>query len=218
VTGIRGKSTEILEIRSVIIKNPRQVWRVKNLERGSESFGRRRGFFAILALTLIAPHPAFVRAYAADKGFYIEVPYIRQVGNYCGPSALAMVLRYWGHPADQNTLAEAFRPFPPRGLSGAQLKELAASYHFTAYSFSGSPEAILDHLSKGRPLIVALSSSQLLNQNHYMVVVGWDAQKRNWIVHDPAEGPYRRLSEKKFKDRWTKLKNWTLLVLPPGGK
>ena len=91
-------------------------------------------------------------------------------------------------------------------------------YHFAAHSFSGSSEVILDHLSKGRPLIVALSSSRLLNQNHYLVVVGWEAQKRNWIVHDPADGAYRRLSEKKFLDRWTELKNWTLLVLPPGGK
>ena len=202
----------------MILKGPRQGWRVKNLERGPESFGRKRGFFTILALTLVVSRPVFVRVFAADKGFYIEVPYVRQVGNYCGPSALAMVLRYWGQPVDQNTLAKAFRPFPPRGLSGAQLKELAAMYHFAAHSFSGSSEVILDHLSKGRPLIVALSSSRLLNQNHYLVVVGWEAQKRNWIVHDPADGAYRRLSEKKFLDRWTELKNWTLLVLPPGGK
>jgi ABC-type bacteriocin/lantibiotic exporter with double-glycine peptidase domain len=191
---------------------------VKNLERGPESFGRKPGFFTILALTLVVTRPVFVPAHAAAKGFYVEVPYVRQARNYCGPAALAMVLRYWGQPADQNTLAGAFRPFPPRGLSGAQLKELAASYHFAAHSFSGSSEAILDHLSKGRPLIVAVSSSQLLNLNHYLVVVGWDAEKRNWIVHDPSDGPYRRLSEKSFLDRWGDLKNWTLLVLPAGGK
>jgi ABC-type bacteriocin/lantibiotic exporter with double-glycine peptidase domain len=172
----------------------------------------------MLALALLAPRPVMMGAGAADKGFYIEVPYIRQAGNYCGPAALAMVLRYWGQPADQHTLADAFRPFPPRGLSGAQLKESAARYHFAAHSFAGSREVILDHLSKGRPLIVAVSASPLLNLNHYLVVVGWDAQKRAWIVHDPADGPYRRLSDKKFLDRWTDLKNWTLLVLPPRGK
>ena len=77
---------------------------------------------------------------------------------------------------------------------------------------------ILDHLREGRPLIVAMSSSRLLNLNHYVVLVGWDAEKRSWIVHDPTDGPYRRLSEKKFIDRWNKLENWTLMVLPEGGK
>ncbi len=162
--------------------------------------------------------PISIPTDASNKGFYIDVPYIHQVGNYCGPSALAMVLRYWDQPIDQYELANAFRPFPRKGLSSLQLKDLAARYKFAAYSFSGSTEMIVDHLSKGRPLIVALSSSRLLNQNHYVVLVGWDAQKRNWIVHDPADGPYRRLSEKKFIDRWNKLKNWTLLVLPEGGK
>lgn len=178
----------------------------------------RRISCTILTLILLVACPTPFSNYASNKGFYIEVPYVHQVGNYCGPAALAMVLRYWDQPTDQYELANAFRPFPSKGLSGVQLKELAARYKFTAHSFSGNSEMILDHLREGRPLIVAMSSSRLLNLNHYVVLVGWDAEKRSWIVHDPTDGPYRRLSEKKFIDRWNKLENWTLMVLPEGGK
>jgi hypothetical protein len=77
---------------------------------------------------------------------------------------------------------------------------------------------VLDHLRKGRPLIVALSSSRLMNLNHYLVLVGWDAEQQEWIVHDPADGPYQRLAAGKFSGRWAHLDNWTLLVLPETGK
>jgi len=86
---------------------------------------------------------------AQEKGFYIETPYVYQVHNYCGPAALTMVLRYWDRSVDQYELANRFQPFPDKGLSGAQLKELASEYGFSAYSFSGQPEEIREHLANG---------------------------------------------------------------------
>ena len=155
---------------------------------------------------------------AQEKGFYIETPYVYQVHNYCGPAALTMVLRYWERSVDQYELANRFQPFPEKGLSGAQLKELATEYGFSAYSFSGQPEAIREHLAKGRPLIVALHSSTLLNTNHFVVVVGWDPSSQEWIVQDPAGGAYQRHSARDFSSRWDKLDNWVLLVVPDSPK
>lgn len=156
--------------------------------------------------------------YSMKGGFYLKVPYVRQVKNYCGPAALASVFRYWKRSADQHQLAAKFSPFPKKGLSGAQLKELAAGQDFVAYSFSGNSEMVLAHLRKGRPLIVALSSSKLLNLNHYVVLVGWDEEALEWIVHDPADGPYKRFEAEKLSKKWSELENWTLLVLPETGK
>jgi len=155
-----------------------------------------------------------LQVYSSSGGFYLEVPYVRQVKNFCGPAVMASVFRYWEHPADQHLLAARFSPFPKKGLSGSQLKELAEDYQFEAYSFRGSKRVVQDHLRKGRPLIVALSSSRLLNLNHYVLLVGWDEKAQEWIVHDPAEAPYKRIKAGKFQDRWSELDNWTLLVLP----
>jgi len=172
----------------------------------------------IIGVFILLLNPPHSLLYSSGNGFYLEVPFVRQVKNYCGPAALASVFRYWKQPADQYELAAEFRPFPGKGLSGSQLKELAAKNNFVAYSFSGSTEVVLEHLRKGRPLIVALSSSKLLNLNHYVVLVGWDETKQEWIVHDPVDGPYQRLAAKKLSDKWSELDNWTLLVLPQTGK
>lgn len=167
----------------------------------------------VLLLWLVQP-----QVFSFSDGFYLEVPYVRQVKNYCGPAALASVIRYWGRSADQHELAGVFKPFPGKGLSGAQLKQLAAEHQFKAYSFRGSRELVLEHLRKGRPLIVAISSSKLFNLNHYVILVGWDAVRQEWVLHDPADGPYRRLRNEKFLDRWGELDSWTLLILPGNGK
>ena len=67
----------------------------------------------ILMASMNQPH-----SYSSGRGFYLEVPYVRQVKNYCGPAALASVFRYWDRPADQHDLASRFKPFPGKGLSG----------------------------------------------------------------------------------------------------
>jgi len=177
----------------------------------STSFISRAGSCLLLASVSFS---LLTDARGQDRGFYVETPFVHQVQNYCGPAALTMVFRYWGRSVDQYALAERFRPFPKKGLSGAQLKDLAAEYGFSAYSFSGEPDEILDHLRNGHPIIVALHSQGPLNFNHFVVVVGWDPAKKDWIVQDPAGKSYERISAQAFRDRWGKLDNWSLLIVP----
>ena len=85
-----------------------------------------------------------------------------------------------------------FQPFPKKGLSGLELKKLATAEGFQAYSFAGETTEMLDHLRQGRPLITVIDPSILTTNNHYVVLVGWDESRREWIVHDPVKGPYQR--------------------------
>ena len=148
------------------------------------------------------------------KGFYLEVPYVRQAENYCGPAVLAMLLRYWTHPADHHELAGRFKPFPKQGLSGLELKNLAAAEGFQAYSFAGDAPEMLEHLRQGRPLITVIDPSILTTNNHYVVLVGWDESRREWILHDPVKGPYQRRPAGEMARQRSRLQNWTLLVIP----
>ena len=150
----------------------------------------------------------------STKGFFLEVPYVRQAENYCGPAVLAMLLRYWDHPADHRELAGRFQPFPKKGLSGLELKNLAAAEGFQAYSFAGDAPEMLDHLRQGRPLITVIDPSVLTTNNHYVVLVGWDESRQEWIVHDPVKGPYQRRPAGEMARQRSRLENWTLLVIP----
>jgi hypothetical protein len=155
-----------------------------------------------------------IKAYGLDEGFYLDIPYVHQASNYCGPAVLAMVFRYWDHSADQHDIAGKFVTFPRKGLSGEQLKQCANENGFTAFSFKGDRDNLIKHLRQGRPLIIALGPSFPAFTNHYVVVVGWIPSSEEWIIHDPSSGPYQRRSARRLGDQWSKLENWTLLVLP----
>ncbi len=151
------------------------------------------------------------------KGFYLEVPYVHQVHNYCGPAVLAMVFRYWERPIDQYQLAEEWSPFPKQGLSGAQMKESAEKHGFKAFSFSGDVERVSGYLQKGFPVIAAVDSSSITkSSNHFLVLVGWDPSRQEWIVHDPAAGAYSRRAARDFERRWESLEHWSLIIVPDG--
>lgn len=173
----------------------------------------RWGSLLLLLVSLFISF-GFSVAKEVSGGFYLEVPYVKQVSNFCGPASLAMVLRYWGKETSQYDLAEHIQPFPKKGLSGLQLKELAEKSRFSAFSFAGQTEDILNHLRQGRPLIVALGPSLLASSNHYVVLVGWDEPSRKWVFHDPAVGPYRRHSEEKLSKKRAEVEYWTLLIIP----
>ena len=153
----------------------------------------------------------------AGKGFYLQVPYVYQVEKYCGPAVLAMVFRHWDRPMDQYQLARDWSPFPKQGLSGAQLKESAVKHGFQTYSFSGDVDRVLQYLRKSIPVIVAVDSSSITkSSNHFLLLVGWDASRQEWIVHDPARGAYSRRGAPDFERKWAKLDHWTLIIVPDG--
>lgn len=168
-------------------------------------------FILILATSAITVH---AEQKSPAKGFFLEVPYVRQAENYCGPAVLAMLLRYWNHSADHRELAGRFQPFPKKGLSGLELKNLATAEGFQAYSFAGETPEMLDHLRQGRPLITVIDPSVLTTNNHYVVLVGWDESRREWIVHDPVRGPYQRRPAGEMARQRSRLEYWTLLVIP----
>lgn len=164
----------------------------------------------------LLPFPADP-AEATARGFYLELPHVYQVDNYCGPAVLAMVLQYWGRSMDQHQLARHWTPFPKGGLSGAQLKETAVKHGFKAYSFAGNIKRVSKYLKKGIPVIAAVDSSGPANSsNHFVVLAGWDPTRQEWIVHDPAKGAYRRQRSRDFERRWAKLLHWSLVVAPAG--
>jgi ABC-type bacteriocin/lantibiotic exporter with double-glycine peptidase domain len=143
---------------------------------------------------------------------FLDVPFVAQRTNGCAAAALTMVLRYWGDPAPETELAGALPGPSARGLAGSRLAELARKRGHQAIAYEGDLPHLREYLAKGRPLIVALRSGR--DRYHDVVVVGFDDQAQEVVVHDPESGPTRRLAARTFEERWGGAGHWTLLVLP----
>lgn len=145
----------------------------------------------------------------------LEVPFVPQAKDACAAASLAMVLRYWDADVAPDAIARALLEPELRGIQGSRLAAFARERGMTAIAYEGDAEQLRDYLAKGRPLIVAWKLGR--DRYHDVVVIGIESDG-DVLVHDPAEGPSRRISSRVFEERWAGAGHWTLLVLPAASR
>jgi ABC-type bacteriocin/lantibiotic exporter with double-glycine peptidase domain len=149
---------------------------------------------------------------AALLAAVLEVPFVPQREDTCGPAALAMVLRFWGRSGSHEDLAAELGARELKGVKGSRLAESARARGLTAVAYRGDAGQLRDYVAKGRPLIVAWDMGR--GRFHNVVVVGFDGE--DVVVHDPARGASRTVKGATFEERWSGAGHWTLLVMPAG--
>jgi len=138
----------------------------------------------------------------------------------CGAGALAMVYNYWGDPVGRDQIvADLLKESGKKGsaISAAALKKHALERGYYAFIYRTDLDDILKQIAKGRPVIVC--RKVLWGVNHYEVVFGYDAKRKEVLIDDPAVGQVRR-SESAFRRQHKRTGGFTLLVVPKrkGGK
>jgi hypothetical protein len=197
---------------------------VRAMPSGAQRFraASRRLVGGVLAATLAgcaggAPPPG-----PGSAGVHLirGVPFLPQEVYQCGPAALAMVLRHHGAPpevADPEAIGAALRLPSGRGTLNLELELQARRLGFGTRAFAGTLAAARDELRRGRPLIVFqdLGPAPLVSRPHFAVLIGFDDQAREVILHS-GRTPYLRTGYAAFDRTWAARRRWTLLVLPPG--
>ncbi|HTV16242.1 MAG TPA: C39 family peptidase [Acidobacteriaceae bacterium] len=154
-------------------------------------------------------------------GEWIDVPFVAQPRDGCGAASLAMVMQYWA--AQQHTAASPAshvtaiqrQILSPRqhGSSPESMEAYLRANGFQAFALSGTWNDLVDHIGKGRPLIVALRPRGQ-TALHYVVVVGIDPARNLVTINDPADRKLLPIDRADFERDWRATHNWTLLALP----
>jgi len=155
-----------------------------------------RGVLALLALLSVL-----------DLG----VPFVPQQKDTCGAASLAMVLAYWGYPVPHEQIAAELGRPDLKDIPGQRLGAFARERGLDAIVYEGDLLQLRDFLRRGRPQIVAWKAG---GTRHEVVVVGFDDDRNEVLVNDPAEGTALRVPAEAFERRWSGAGHWALLVLP----
>ena len=139
----------------------------------------------------------------------LEVPFVAQKPNYCGPAALAMLANYYGHPVTQDDIASAIYLPEIHGTLTADLAGYAQRFGLWTRQYRGTRADLHQKLSAGIPMIVL---GKLGNRYHYFVVL--DYRGDELIVHSDTRADLH-LREDDFLRWWNRADRWTLLVCPP---
>ena len=160
---------------------------------------------------LLAEPPAISR-----QALLSAVPFYPQQDYFCGPTTLSEVAAYYGVEHSADSIASL--TFTP-GLQGSLQIEMAAASRqlgFVAYEQRGSLSQLLQLISEQIPVIVLQNNGlSWLPQWHYAVVIGYDLDRREIILHSGLSAEYR-LPLATFERTWQRANYWLLAMLPPG--
>ena len=129
----------------------------------------------------------------------LNVPYISQSYNHCGPASLSMVMGFYGVGATQEELADGI--MGAKGVNTRDLAIKAEDYGFAANVVSCSLSGMLSIVSEGTPVVVRVINASGSN-GHFIVVTGYDMDLGLVYVNDP-ERPYNEFYIfEEFNELW----------------
>lgn len=146
----------------------------------------------------------------------LDTPFHPQTEYQCGPAALATVLGASGvEVAPEALVSQVYLP----GREGSLQLELVAATRRAGripYAIDPEPEALLDELRAGRPVLVLQNLLvRTVPRWHYAVVVGADAGANRLVLNSGTEQGLE-MPAPKFLRTWDWAGRWGLLSLRPG--
>ncbi|WP_022963070.1 PA2778 family cysteine peptidase [Halopseudomonas pelagia] len=143
-----------------------------------------------------------------------QVPFHAQDAYQCGPAALAMILNHRGLPDTPDELVG--RVYIPERKGTLQVELVSASRErdLLVYPVARQLEAVMTELDAGNPVLVMQNLAfNWFPQWHYAVVVGYDLEQREMIVHSGLNKAQRE-PFKVFMRTWDRADRWARVMLP----
>lgn len=165
----------------------------------------------------------------------LSVPLMKQGKLECGPTALGMVLHYFGRKISSVEITQGVGRIKKYGVRTIKLADFAKTFGFKVYCYSynrrlanrkaeikkPAKSDILQFLEKRLPVILAVRSFLLFNHKpsnlgHFIVVTGYE---KGWFwYNDPKDGKQHKIKEGELMFAWannTLNSSAYLLVLQP---
>ncbi len=144
-----------------------------------------------------------------------DVDFIDQSAGYCGPATLTMAMRWAG---ENVTVEDVAKQVYTPGFKGSLQSDLVGASRrqgLMAVQIEGLP-ALMKEISSGNPVIIfenlGLSWAPTW---HYAVVLGYDLEKQEMIMHSGHDA-YYHWDMRHFERSWMLGDYWGLVVLPAG--
>ena len=149
-----------------------------------------------------------------DNSKLIEVPFFPQKKYHCGPAALAGIFNFYQMEIQPDAIADQIYLPERKGSLQIEIKAAARRADFLPYELSGGIENLLLEVDAGNPVLVLQNLAfSWKPQWHYAVVVGYDKNKQQVILHSGTHANYR-LDISTFINTWQRADSWALVITP----
>ncbi len=149
----------------------------------------------------------------------LDVPFVRQQKQGCGPAVLSMLIGYWsehGSPTTTRWTPSALytRLYDSKihGVTGESMLAFLREQNYNAFSFRGEWNDLSSNTNLGRPVIVALEPKSG-EPIHFVLVIGTNSDSEV-VIHDPDRAAYVKEPSGRFMQQWNRTDRWTLVAVP----
>jgi hypothetical protein len=185
-----------------------------------------------------SPLPDFVKL---EGSVYVHQ---RERWNYCGPSNLAMALKFWGWPGDRDDIARVVKPGVndpdldfiqqgrlDRNVMPSEMIGFVANYtdYHIVVRHGGTLELLKAFIANGYPVMVEKGyyevdyTGKYAWLGHYMYTTGYDDvagefinQDSNWLKNEPIEKFIdQRIDYQTYLEGWRSFNYLFMVVYPP---
>lgn len=158
---------------------------------------------------LLAEPPAIARQHLIPL-----VPFYPQQEYFCGPTTLAEVAGFYGLEKDPAIIAPTTFISGLQGTLQIEMSAATRQLGLVAYAQRGTMQQLLSLVAENIPIIVLQNNSLAwLPQWHYAVVIGYDLQSKEVILHTGVTEAHR-LNFSTFERTWARGNYWLLAMLP----
>jgi len=144
-----------------------------------------------------------------------QVPFVKQEDNFCGPSALAMVLNAEGINVSLDTLIQEV--YLPGREGSLQVEMLAAvrRHGLVAYPLAPKFIDVLREIAAGMPVITLENYGfKWYPKWHYSVMIGYNLDEFE-VIRRSGEKPRRVVPMGIFEKVWQPGGYWAMVAVPP---
>lgn len=153
---------------------------------------------------------AFLIFVSFSFGITLDVPFVKQRSEFCGPAALSSVLRYYGINITQEKIAEKVHIPKLKGALITDLQNYAKRKGFKTQLSTGDIENIKKYIKRKIPVILLVDYGfWVISKPHYIVVIGYNEE--GVIAHTGYEASVF-ISYKKLEKIWEKTGKVFLVV------
>lgn len=181
---------------------------------------------AIMTATPVAPAietPTLFPTPIPDQIMLTAPEWEKQDWNNCGPATLVLGLRYYGWLGDQFDISDLQKP--DRGDKNVNIEELIyyvrnyAGWLQADYRVGGDFDLLKRFIAAGYPVIIEkgyiITDGSGGWAGHYLLLTGYDDDRRVFIVQDTYTGPDREVSYKEIDEGWITFNRVFLYIYLP---
>ncbi|MGH7909621.1 MAG: C39 family peptidase [Thermodesulfobacteriota bacterium] len=149
----------------------------------------------------------------SDDAKVIEnVPFVKQKDWFCGPAAMASVMRFYGQNISQEEIAKEIYTPKLKGALISDMEYFANEMGYKAETQNGDLNTLSSLIKEGIPPIVLVDLGKwIVSAPHYYVVYGYDVNRNVFFLHTGYKSS-QEISFAELDKEWEKMNRLILVV------